>query len=158
MLCDIADGHARADRRANEAQTDEPGEEKEAPRAARAHQGLQDPRIFSTVICCTQLLVHLSPAINRNTATILYLFIIKHHDENIFPAALSVLTPLYKDNLSFAAFAVAILATDAFSLVAFVSFSVILFFKPCDVYTFAVIVSVLFRLFIVSVRLIVTFY
>lgn len=150
----VPDGHAGADRRADEAQADDAGEAPQAARAhAHAHADLSHPRIFSTVICCTQLLV-LSQAINKNTATILYLFIIKHHDVHIVPAALAVFIPLYKNNLSSVILAAAILLRNTIGVAAFLGYSIILFLKPCDVYTFAVIVSVLIRLFIVTVRVI----
>lgn len=85
-----------------------------------------------------------------NTTFIIYLFIIKSHDE-IVPLALVVLT--YKKYLTSLLMA-AILCTNAMQMAAFIIYSLVLYMKPCDRYTLAVIVSVLIRLFLVTLNVI----
>lgn len=154
---DIPDGHARAHRRADETQADHARETKEAPRtAATCFQSFATPWIFSPVICCTTLLVRLYRAIDHSTISTLYLIIIKYYHPSTLPAAYSLFLILLYKNLSKLIAATAILAyrLDVATITEFLGYFLILFYKPCDVYTIAVIVSFLVMLFIVSLRLI----
>lgn len=152
------DGHAGTHRRADETQADHAGEAKEAPGTASTHQNLSTPRIFSPVICCIPLLVRLYEAIDHSTISTLYLVIIKYYYPSTLPAAYSLFLILLYKNLSLSKFiaatAISIHRTDAFAITEFLGYFLILFYKPCDVYTIAVIVSFVVRLFIVSLRLI----
>ena len=151
----VTDGHAGAHRRADETQADHARETKEASRTASTHQNLSTPRIFSPVICCTPLLVRLYEAIDHSTISTLYLIIIKYYHPSTLPAAYSLFLILLYKNLSKFIAATAILAyrTDACAITEFLGYFLILFSKPCDFYTIAVIVSFVLRLFIVSLRL-----
>ena len=152
----IPDGHARAHRRTDETQAHHAREAKEASRTASTRlQSLSTPRIFSPVICCTPLLVRLYEAIDHSTISTLYLIIIKYYHPTTLPAAYSLFLILLYKNLSKLIAATAILAyrTDMAAITEFLGYFLILFYKPCDVYTIAVIVSFIVRLFIVSLRL-----
>lgn len=133
------DGHARADRGADEAQADV-REAPQAARAGRAHPNLQDPRIFSAVICCAQLLARLY-AIDKTTTL---------SDPATTTAILFLI--LYKRGYKTAIAVAILLHTDAIATALSVGNVLILFLKPCDVYTFAVIASILVRMFIVNLR------
>lgn len=151
----FSDGHAGADRRADETQADHAGEAQEASGTAAAHQDLATPWIFSPVICCTPLLVRLCEAVDHTTISTLYLIIIKYYHTTTLPAAYSLFLILLYKNLSklLVATAIMIYRTDAFAITEFLGYVLILFYKPCDFYTIAVIVSIVVRLVLISLQL-----
>lgn len=96
--------------------------------------------------------MRLVEAIDVTTISI-YLVILKHFDTVTFTAA--VLFLMYKKDFRLWAFASAILCfSDAYTIASILGSVLILFYKPCDFYTFAVIVSVLLRMLLVTLRLI----
>lgn len=152
FLLYLTDGHARADRRANETQADHSREAEEAPGASRAHAHLSPARIFSAVICCTQLLVRPHEVVDNVALAVMYLRLIKQHDRHLFPlAAALAIVRFQHDRASAILFASAILLQmDALDLAACLGHFAMLYVKPFDVYTLAVIVSVLVRVLTVS--------
>lgn len=82
-------------------------------------------------------------------STLIYLALIKHYDPLSFSTAI-VLLLLISKNKTLAAAAIMF---DFQTFAAFLGYAVLLFVKPCGLYTFAVIVSIVVRLLIVSVIL-----
>lgn len=108
------------------------------------------------MICCTPLPARPYEAIDHTTITTLYFLIMCEHEPVASGAAFGLFLILYKKSLrTVVAVAVLLFSMDACAAAASLGYVLILFYKPCDVYTVAVIASVLIELFIVTVRLVV---
>lgn len=133
MCVIVPDGHARVDRRADEAPA-AVGEASQAAcaRAAARHRRLEDTGIFSQVICCTDAI-----------PLLIYLVTIKSYDSTTFAAVLNLV-------LLFDGTLLSTLLLDSRTLPSFLAHAFLLFAKQCDRYTVAVAFCIVVRTAVVS--------
>lgn len=105
------------------------------------------------MICCTKQVPY---ELINTTVCLIYLIIIKNNDPHTFPAAFSLFVTLfYKRGYTTYVVVTAILInSDVMTLATILFYVLILYCKPCDVYTLSVIAILIIKIILVNVFLI----